>query len=96
MAVHTFTIISRIAASLFGGYAFTWGFTVLGIAGLVALGVDFHEAETGMYMLALLVFLGMFLWTFATTSLLRVWAVLAGGGAAMTGVAWVLQRTLIG
>jgi hypothetical protein len=96
MAVHTFIIISRIVASLFGGYTFTWGFTVLGIAGLVVLGVDFHEAETGMYMLALLVFLGVFLWTFATTSLLRVWAVLVGGGTAMAGVAWALQRTLIG
>lgn len=87
---------SRIAAALFGGYAFTWGFTVLGIAGLVALGVDFHEAETGVLLLAFLVFLGMFLWAFAASSLLRVWAVLAGGGAAMTVLAWALQRTLLG
>ena len=47
--------LSRIAAALFGGYAFTWGFTVLGIASLVALGVGFHEAETGVLILAFLV-----------------------------------------
>lgn len=73
--------LSRIAAALFGGYAFTWGFAALGIAGLVALGVEFHEAETGVLMLTFLVFLCMFLWSFAARSLVRVWAVLAGGGA---------------
>jgi hypothetical protein len=88
--------LSRIAAALFGGYAFTWGFTALGIASLVALGIDFHEAETGVLMLAFLVFLGVFLWTFATASLLRVWAVLAGGAAAMLGAAWALQHVLLG
>lgn len=88
--------LSRIAAALFGGYAFTWGFTVLGIASLVALGVDFHEAETGVLILAFLVFLGMFLWTFATASLVRVWLVLAGGAAVMTGAAWALQRAILG
>lgn len=96
MAVHTFTIISRFAASLFGGYLFAWGVTVFGIAGLVALGVDFHEAETGMFMLAILVFLAMFLWSFAASSLLRVWLVLVGGGAAMIGLGLALQRALIG
>jgi hypothetical protein len=86
----------RIAAALFGGYAFTWGFTALGIASLVALGIDFHEAETGVLMLAFLVFLGVFLWAFATTSVIRVWTLLAGGGAAMLGAAWALQRALLG
>jgi hypothetical protein len=49
--------INRIAVALLGGYAFTWGFTALGIAGLVALGVDFHEAETGILLLAFLIIL---------------------------------------
>jgi hypothetical protein len=88
--------LSRIAAALFGGYAFTWGFTALGIASLVALGIDFHEAETGVLMLAFLVFLGVFLWAFATASLLRVWTILAGGSAAMLGTAWALQHALLG
>jgi hypothetical protein len=96
MAAHTLDIVSRIAASVFGGYIFTWGVTVFGIAALVALGVDFHDAEMGIFMLALLVFLGMFLWSFAASSVLRVWLVLAGGGTAMIGAGMAMQRMLLG
>lgn len=92
MSIH----LNRIAAAIFGGYAFTWGFTAFGIAGLAALGVDFHEAETGVLMLAFLVFLTAFLWTFATNSVLRAWMILAGGAALMLGTAWMLQRMLLG
>ncbi len=88
--------LNRITAAVLGGYAFTWGFTALAIAALVAVGVDFHEAETGVLMLAFLVFLAVFLWTFAAASMLRVWGVLAGGAAAMLGLAWIVQRTLLG
>lgn len=89
-------VSSRIAAALLGGYAFTWGFTGLGIAGLVALGVDFHEAETGVLLLAFFVFLGAFLWAFAAANLVRVWGLLAGGAMLMTAAAWALQRALLG
>jgi hypothetical protein len=92
MTIH----LSRIAAAIFGGYIFAWGVTVFGIAALVALGVDFHDAEMGIFMLALLVFLGTFLWSFAASSVLRVWLVLAGGGAAMIGAGMALQRMLLG
>lgn len=95
MAVSTLNIASRIAASLIGGYVFTWGFTALGIAGLVAMSVDFHEAETGMQMLAFLAFLTVFLWAFATASLVRLWVVLAGGGMLMAVAAWALQRVVL-
>jgi hypothetical protein len=88
--------LPRITAAILGGYLFTWGLTVFGIAALVALGVDFHEAETGMLILAVLVFLGMFLWAFAASSVLHVWLVLAGGGAAMIGAGMALQRTILG
>jgi hypothetical protein len=87
---------SRIAAALLGGYAFTWGFTALGIAGLVALGVDFHEAETGVLLLAFLVFLGLFLWAFAAASVVRVWVFLGSGAVLMTAAAWALQSALLG
>lgn len=96
MVTNTFNAVSRTAAAIFGGYLFAWGVTVFGIAGLVALGVDFHEAETGMFMLAILVFLTMFLWTFAASSVLRVWLVLAGGGAAMIGAGMALQGLILG
>jgi hypothetical protein len=88
-------IASRIAASLLGGWAFVWGFASLGIAGSVALGVDYHEAETAVMLLAFIVFLVVFCWSFAAASLSRLWAVLAGGAALMTAVAWLLQRALV-
>lgn len=88
-------VINRILSALLGGYVFTWGFASFGIAGLAALGVDFHEAETGVLMLAFLVFLGVFLWVFASSSVARVWAVLAGGGALMTLSAWLIQQNML-
>jgi len=56
--------------------------------------LDFHEAEQAAMLLAFLVYLGMFLWAFAARSLMRIWAVLAGSGAAMTLAAWALPRGL--
>jgi hypothetical protein len=88
-------VINRIASALLGGYVFTWGFASLGIAGLASFGVDFHEAETGVLMLAFLVFLSVFLWAFACSSVIRVWSVLAGGGAVMTLSAWLIQHSML-
>ncbi|HEX4878603.1 MAG TPA: iron uptake protein [Limnobacter sp.] len=88
-------IFCRIGAAVLGGYAFTWGFTAAGMAGLVALGVGFHEAETGVLMLSFLVYLGVFLWAFAHGSMARVWLALAGGGAVMTLAAWGIQQALL-
>lgn len=88
-------IISRIAASLLGGWLFTWGFTTLGIAALVALGMRYGEAQTLLFLLAFIVFLVVFVWAFAAASVKRVWLVLAGGGAAMTLAAWLLTGALV-
>lgn len=88
-------LASRIAASLLGGWAFTWGFAALGISLAVAAGMSYHEAQTLLFLLAFLVFLGLFLWAFAAASLKRVWLVLAGGGAAMTALSWLLSRALV-
>ena len=89
-------VMNRITAALVGGYAFIWGFTAFAIAGLVALGVDFHQAETGILMLAFLVFLVAFLWTFAARSMLKVWAVLGLGALVLIGTALGLQQQLLG
>lgn len=94
LAARHLTIASRVAASLLGGYAFTWGFASLGIASQVAFGVEFHAAETVMMLLSFLLFLGLFLWAFAARSLARVWTVLAGGGALMSAAALLLQHSL--
>lgn len=89
------SLIHRLAAALLGGYAFTWGFVALGVAGLVALGVEFAEAETALLLLAFLVFLPLFLWACTETSLARVWAVLGGGAVLMTAAAWGVQQVLL-
>ena len=94
MTAQPLHIVSRIAASLLGGYAFVWGFTTLGIALALAAGMPYGEAQTLLYLLAFLVFLSAFCWAYAARSLARVWAVLAGGGAAMTGTAWLLTRSM--
>ncbi|MCU0763661.1 MAG: iron uptake protein [Hydrogenophaga sp.] len=88
-------IVARVTAGVFGAYAFTWGFAAAGVAALVAVGVDFHDAEMGVLMIAFLVFLGLFLWSFAAASLPRVWAVLVGGAALLFTAAWAIQRAIL-
>ena len=88
-------ITARVTAGIFGAYAFTWSFAAAGVAALVGLGVEYHDAEMGVLMLAFLVFLGLFLWSFAAASIARVWAVLAGGAALLFTAAWALQRAIL-
>lgn len=88
-------IVSRIAASVLGGYLFVWGFVTLGIGLLLATGMSFEDAHHLAYLLAFLVFLACFCWAFAAASLARVWAVLAGGGAVMSVAAWFVSRALL-
>ncbi len=87
-------ILSRITASLLGGWAFVWGFVTLAITAQVALGQPYGEAHTAAMLLAFLVFLGVFCWSFASASLARVWAVLVGGALLMTAAGWLLQSSL--
>jgi predicted membrane channel-forming protein YqfA (hemolysin III family) len=87
-------VASRVAASLLGSYAFVWGFITLGIVLGVLAGMRYGEAQTLCFLLAFLLFLVCFCWAFAAASLVRVWAVLVGGAALMTGAAWFLSRSL--
>jgi hypothetical protein len=91
-SVSRLQIASRIAASTVGGWAFVWGFVTLGIVALLLAGMSYADARTLVYLLAFLVYLAAFCWSFAARSALRVWAALAGGGAAMTALAWWLAR----
>lgn len=84
----------RTTAAVLGGYAFCWGFIALGMAGLYALGMPFHDAEHLLAMLAFLLYAAVFCWAFVARSLPRVWLVLAGGGALMAGVASLVQMGL--
>jgi hypothetical protein len=84
------TIASRIGAAVLGGYAFVWGVTTLGIALGLRAGLGYTQAQTLMQLLAFLVYLVAFCWAFAALRGGRVWFVLAGGGALMTLLAWLL------
>ena len=88
-------VVSRVAASLLGSYAFVWGLAALGIALAVAAGMAYEDAQTLLYLLAFLLCLACFCWAISARSLVKVWAVLAGGGAALTAAAWFLGRALV-
>lgn len=87
-------IVSRIAASLLGGWAFVWGFVTLAISAQVFLGQPYAEAHTATMLIAFLLFLVVFCWSFAAGSLPLVWAVLVGGALFMTGAGWLLQSSM--
>ena len=88
-------VTARVTAGIFGAYAFTWGFAAAGVAALVGLGVEYHDAEMGVLMLAFLIFLGLFLWSFAAASIARVWTVLGVGAALLFTAAWAIQRAIL-
>ena len=94
-SLRALALVARVVASVFGSYAFAWGFAASGVAALVGLGVNYHDAEMGVIMVAFLVFLGLFLWSFATASIARVWAVLAAGAALLFTAAWAIQRAIL-
>ena len=75
-----------------GSYGFVWGFASLATTLGVTNGMPYAEARTLAFLLAFLVFLACFCWAFAAAGLARVWTVLGGGGALMTGAALLLAR----
>ncbi len=89
-------LLSRIGAAVLGGYAFCWGFIALTHSGLYALGMPFHDAEHLSATLGVLLFLIVFLWSFAARRVGVTWAVLLAGGGVMTGAAALIQRALLG
>lgn len=88
-------VVARVMAGVFGSYALTWSSVAASIAALVAIGVDFHEAETGVNLIAFFLFLGLFLWSFAAASIIRVWMFLVGGAVLLFALAWALQRSIL-
>ena len=94
-ATKPLNVIARITAAILGGYIFTWGFSVSATSGLAAMGLAYDQARVATMLVAFLIFLGAFLWSFAAASVARVWLVLAGGGALMTVIAWYVQKALV-
>jgi hypothetical protein len=87
-------LLSRICASLVGGYAFVGGFTMMCITLGVAAGLRYADAQTLARLLAFFVFLVAFLWAYVASTAARVWFTLAGGGLAMSLAAWALAAAL--
>ncbi len=87
-------VANRFAAGVIGGYAFAYGFVALATVAGFAAGLRFFESHTLANLLVFLVYLVALLWGFATRSVTRVWAVLAGGGAVMAAAAWALSRAM--
>lgn len=87
-------IASRLLAALGGSYAFTYGACALGIVLLVRGGMGFEEAEKLVFLLAFLLFLGLFCWAFAARRLIGLWAVLLGGATCSTAAAWWLSHSM--
>jgi glucan phosphoethanolaminetransferase (alkaline phosphatase superfamily) len=90
-----FHVVSRTAAAMLGGYAFTWGVIAFATAAMFAAGMEFHDAEHLAAIIGLLVFVVAFLMAFAARSLPKVWLVLAGGGAVLSIGATLLQTQLV-
>lgn len=87
--------ISPLLAALLGSYLLAWGVTTLGISALVASGVSFHSAETGLLLLAFPVCLAGFLWAFASRHRYRLSLMLAAAGSLMTAAGWQLQALIL-
>jgi hypothetical protein len=94
--LNTAAVLPRIGAAVVGGYALAWGFITLTIASLVAAGVDYDDAWMLAMMVAFLLYLGAFLWSFTTRSAWLAWVVLLGAGGLMTGTAHLLARGIPG
>ncbi|MEE2729358.1 MAG: iron uptake protein [Pseudomonadota bacterium] len=89
-------VLLRVVLAVLGCYVFSWFFAAAGLAALCLAGVDFHDAEKTMMMLAPLVYLGMFLWAFADRSLARVCILIVVGSIILAWVARALENLQLG
>ena len=83
-------LVSRIVAAVVGGYVLSAGLITLAA---MALGRAIPQSEAVVLtsMLGFVIYLTLLLWAFAERRLWRIWAVLAGGGAASHGLAlWLV------
>jgi len=88
-------LAARVAAAVFGGYAFAWGLIAAGASLMFAAGMDFHDAEFLSSLLGVLAFLVAFLWAIAARRLWLVWTVLLAGGALLAATGSLVQAALI-
>ena len=83
-------VASRLLAAVGGGYALTAAVVPLAALLLAATGLARSEATTLAMMLGFVFYAVLLLWAFSVRSLARLWAVVAGGTAALAGVLFLL------
>lgn len=81
-------VASRVLAAIAGGWLFSAGFVVLGLALGRRAGLSFADAQTLAWLLAMPLYVAIVCWTFAARSAWRVWAALVGGGLATGFLGW--------
>jgi len=79
-------VVLRLTAALPGGYTFTAAVVALLAAVLPLLSLARSEAVVSAAMLGFVLYLLVLLWAFSVRSLVRLWAVLAGGTALAFGL----------
>ena len=87
-------VFSRVLAAVAGGYACTAGLVALVAVALPAVfGMARGEAVVLASMGGFVAYLIVLVWVFSTPRLVRVWAVLLGGGALVWGATlWLVVR----
>ena len=86
------TVASRVLAAFGGGWLFAAGFVTLALALGRLAGLSYADAQTLAWLLAFPLFVATICWAVAAASGARVWAVLVGGGLAMTALGTWLVR----
>lgn len=84
-------ISSRVLAAVAGGWVFAWGFVMLALALGRRAGLSYADAQTLSWLLVFLVYVTTACWSIAAARIVRVWAVLVGGGVSMTLAGWWLM-----
>ncbi|MGH8847398.1 MAG: iron uptake protein [Polaromonas sp.] len=91
MAGARLAILLRIAGAVLGGYVFSAALVALLAAGLPLAGLPRSEAAVSAAMLGFVLYLLVLLWAFSVRSLVRLWAVLAGGTALAAGLVLLIR-----
>ncbi len=91
MAGARLAILLRIAGAVLGGYVFSAALVALLAAVLPLAGMARGEAAVSAAMLGFVLYLLVLLWAFSVRSLVRLWAVLAGGTALAAGLVLLIR-----
>ncbi len=81
----------RVTAAIFGAYGFAWGLAAFGSQVGALVGMAPAEAVTFASLAALLALPAAALWAFAVPRAVMGWLVLGGGGALLTGAAYLAR-----